>query len=207
MDKYYKQILERSEEKENGCIEWNGALNDAGYGVKRIEEKFWYVHRWSYTVNHWEIPKEMTVDHMCHNSKCHNPDHLRLLTHKENAREWNLYALKNRGYSFPTHDCDYCWKTFNITESKIRRKEKLWYKTMCCSSSCSWKLNYKPIPRTQSPGWNNVFQYSLEGDFIGKYDSNMDAERKTWVNNSSISNVCNEKRKTAWWFKWSYLEI
>lgn len=42
-------------------------------------------HRMAYTYWVGEIPQGMTVDHICFNTLCCNPAHLRLLTHRENA--------------------------------------------------------------------------------------------------------------------------
>lgn len=46
------------------------------------------VHRvawWAY--NRIDIPEGMTVDHICHNRRCVNPQHLRLLSNVDNARD------------------------------------------------------------------------------------------------------------------------
>lgn len=82
--------LERYDISENGCWEWNGALNDSGYGVvsayhENDKSKLEYVHRLSYFLHKGEIPSDKIIDHICNNSKCLNPDHLRLLDHEENA--------------------------------------------------------------------------------------------------------------------------
>ena len=45
-----------------------------------------------------------------------------------------------------------------------------------------------------------VLQYSLDWKFIWEYDSIGDANRKTWINSTTICNVCNWKWKMAWWY-------
>lgn len=52
-----------------------------------------------------------------------------------------------------------------------------------------------------------VFQYSLEWELIMTFPSPRDAMRSTWIWDTSIWDVCNSRRKTAWWFKWSYIKI
>lgn len=42
-----------------------------------------------------------------------------------------------------------------------------------------------------------IYRYDLNGDFIEKYDSCMDAERKTNIINTSISRVCNGEQNTT----------
>lgn len=49
-----------------------------------------------------------------------------------------------------------------------------------------------------------VFQYTLEGKFVKKYTSTMDAERKTGFKSPNICNCCNGKGKTYKGFIWSY---
>lgn len=51
-----------------------------------------------------------------------------------------------------------------------------------------------------------VFQYSLSGQFIEKFYSTMDAQRKTGISNQSISScaLCKRKHKTAGGYIWMY---
>ncbi len=44
-----------------------------------------YAHRVAWTLTFGPIPHAMTVDHICHNTLCCNPAHLRLLTLGENC--------------------------------------------------------------------------------------------------------------------------
>lgn len=43
-------------------------------------------HRAAYEVAHGPIPADMTVDHLCFNPSCVNPDHMRLLSLSDNAK-------------------------------------------------------------------------------------------------------------------------
>ena len=61
------------------CWEWQGALDERGYGrIRRgsAKEGNTRVHRavWEYLVG--PIDKELTLDHLCRNTVCVNPDHL-----------------------------------------------------------------------------------------------------------------------------------
>lgn len=78
----------------SGCWLWQGRLDPTGYG--KIGSG--YVHRVAVVAfMDAPIPDGLTVDHICHNDdpaclpaacqhrRCCNPDHLRLVSHKENV--------------------------------------------------------------------------------------------------------------------------
>jgi len=52
----------------------------------------------------------------------------------------------------------------------------------------------------------SVLQFSKDNIFIKQFDSMIDASIKLNIHNSSISEVCNNKRKTAGGFIWRYAE-
>ena len=73
-----------------GCWRWYGAINQAGYGVfsVRNEEKGSYpilAHRIMYEVYNGYHPYGH-VDHLCRNTRCVRPDHLELVSPRENTR-------------------------------------------------------------------------------------------------------------------------
>jgi len=69
------------------CWEWTGAKTKAGYGTIHLGE-------FTVTTAHravWEslvgpIPADMVLHHNCINISCVNPDHLAIVTQKENVR-------------------------------------------------------------------------------------------------------------------------
>lgn len=67
------------------CVLWDGFVRYDGYGMTRRDGKRLYAHRVAYEDRHGPIPAGMTVDHLCFNPTCVNPEHLRLLTMLENA--------------------------------------------------------------------------------------------------------------------------
>jgi hypothetical protein len=81
--------------KSDGCWKWDGATYapNRKYPHSRYstistrcdEIKFDSAHRLSYFLFKGEIPDGMTVDHICYNPLCVNPDHLRVCTLSENA--------------------------------------------------------------------------------------------------------------------------
>ena len=42
-------------------------------------------HRWSYEHHVGPIPEGLTVDHLCRNTSCVNPEHMEVVTREENA--------------------------------------------------------------------------------------------------------------------------
>lgn len=67
----------------SGCWEWMGRLDRRGYGVLGTGR---FAHRLAYETFNGPIQDGLTVDHICFNRRCLNPDHLQLLTRSENAR-------------------------------------------------------------------------------------------------------------------------
>jgi hypothetical protein len=75
---------------------------EGGYGMLRIHGKQWMAHRWSYEYYRNEIlTTEDTLDHLCRNTRCCNPDHLERVTLGENVDRRNLYyALTSENRRF-----------------------------------------------------------------------------------------------------------
>lgn len=63
-----------------GCWVWTAADNGNGYGNFGAAKTS--AHRYSYWLATGEKPE--TVDHICHNTLCVNPKHLRAATRKQN---------------------------------------------------------------------------------------------------------------------------
>ena len=64
------------------CIPWGGSIDANGYG--RIGSKV-YAHIEAYKSVHGDIPPGLVIDHTCHNPSCVNPQHLRVVTPKQNC--------------------------------------------------------------------------------------------------------------------------
>jgi hypothetical protein len=99
---------------------WNGV---------RVEQ----AHRISYRLHCGDIPEGMEIDHLCRNRGCVNPDHLRVVPHRENMRvsdtEMGRNAAKlvcKRGHPFTvvingTRQCRICMN-MRARSYKARRR-------------------------------------------------------------------------------------
>jgi hypothetical protein len=76
-------------EPNSGCWIWMGAIDKAtGYARMQMwkPKKLARASRISYQNYKGEIPEGMVIDHICRNTSCVNPDHLRAVTQGENIR-------------------------------------------------------------------------------------------------------------------------
>lgn len=84
------RIFSRVEVDEHGCFNWTGGDSGkgkgGGYGRISIDNTTSAVHLVVYTHFYGYIPSGKQVDHTCNNRRCCNPDHLELVSHKENQK-------------------------------------------------------------------------------------------------------------------------
>ena len=74
-------------DKTGDCWNWTAATLDSGYGVFTAATDIGasqLVHRFAFEQLVGEIPDGREIDHRCHNRRCVNPKHLRVVTHKQN---------------------------------------------------------------------------------------------------------------------------
>lgn len=70
----------------NGCILWTGATTAAGYGRVQARGDSAYAHRYAWEQANRALTPDELVDHICHQTRCVNPDHLRVATRAENGQ-------------------------------------------------------------------------------------------------------------------------
>lgn len=90
------------------CWTWKGAFQCHGYGTfsRKNKSGLWrqvLAHRFAYEDVKGPIPEGLSLDHLCRNPACVNPDHLDPVTHMENCRRGvcadsarHPTAIKNR---------------------------------------------------------------------------------------------------------------
>lgn len=68
---------------DGGCKPWTASLVD-GYGTFSYKGKTVKAHRWIYEQTMGTIPAGMQLDHLCRNRACVNPDHMEVVSQREN---------------------------------------------------------------------------------------------------------------------------
>ncbi len=81
-----ERVWPKVEKQPKGCWIWKGAVGHGGYGRVWVDKKqrAGLVHRVVYEHERGPIPAGLTIDHLCRNRVCVNPDHLAPCTIKEN---------------------------------------------------------------------------------------------------------------------------
>lgn len=86
LDKFIEPKITRI--PESGCWIWLSSLSKTGYAIGRPEEKHVRIHRWLYQKLHGSVG-DLTLDHLCKNRCCINPNHLEPVTAGENSLRGN----------------------------------------------------------------------------------------------------------------------
>jgi hypothetical protein len=78
-DRFWSQIV-----VVESCWTWTAGQNSAGYGIMEDKAHRYLAHRWAYERFRGPIPAGLTIDHLCRNRLCVNPEHMEAVTNREN---------------------------------------------------------------------------------------------------------------------------
>ena len=91
-----------------GCQVFSGAKNPKGYGYISVgNRRNRPAHRVAYEAMRGPIPPGMTIDHLCRNKACCNPDHLEVVTREENGRRQADPTQCPHGHAVSTENTRY----------------------------------------------------------------------------------------------------
>jgi hypothetical protein len=76
--------------EDGDCWRWQGPLDKDGYGHFYFRRRGRRAHRFAWFLYRGPIPEGMVVNHVCKRRDCVNPQHLELLTPRENALQDSL---------------------------------------------------------------------------------------------------------------------
>lgn len=87
-------------EPNTGCTIWFG-YTQFSYGRINYNNRLHFPHRLAFEAVHGPVPKGMVLDHRCRLRCCINPDHLEIVSNRENVKRGELpqlVSLRNKKY-------------------------------------------------------------------------------------------------------------
>ena len=91
------------------CWLWKGVLSSGSYGTfKPTGSKSEGAHRISYKIFVGDIQKGLMVEHSCNNKHCVNPNHLKLVSHKDKKQRQIKLSEKDRFFQ-KVEKTNGCW--------------------------------------------------------------------------------------------------
>lgn len=133
----------------NGCWLWTGCVNTDGYGKFAIGCKMHSAHHFPWRWAGKEIPKRPHVlDHICKLRRCVNPEHLRVVTQRENS---TIYAAKGEP------NCSACGKALDganlalVPRKALKGKPGRLDTQRLCLSCYPQLWRYAVVPRKPPP--------------------------------------------------------
>jgi hypothetical protein len=118
----YRKINKKTE-----CWEWTGKTHKKGYGVIQVAikdsiPKKMLVHRFAIEIFTDNIlNKDDVINHLCHNRKCFNPEHLQITSQRINM------SKKNDDWKLFYKDYKDLVDRFNSIDSELKTTYRNWH--------------------------------------------------------------------------------
>lgn len=103
------------------CWEWVGTIHNTGYGCMSDETgRQVRPHRFMWELMRGPIPPGLTIDHLCRNKRCVNPDHMEVVTFGENTLRGNAWSGVNKRKTHCNHGHPFSGENLAITPQGYR---------------------------------------------------------------------------------------
>ena len=109
-----EQLAARIRVLSSGCWLWTGTIGYWGYGQFASRGKTYRAHRLVYEAVRGSVPS--TLDHLCRNKLCVNPDHLEAVSVRENT-------LRGVGPAAQNVRKQYCTRGHQLVGENLRTKQ------------------------------------------------------------------------------------
>lgn len=111
------------------CWEWKGFNAKRGYPTVGMgRHKHISLHRYMYQRFIGEIPEGLVIDHLCRNHSCGNPNHLEVVTPKENNMRGVSFASYNAKKTHCNFGHPFSGENLFVTPTGRRRCKSCAYK-------------------------------------------------------------------------------
>ena len=142
-----QRFLKQLKPSPTGCIEWQGFLVN-GYGRIHRQGRQMPVHRFAYEQANGKIPPQYPLDHLCRNTRCVNPDHLEIVSHRVNILRGTSPSARNYQKTHCANSHPYSIE--NTWYQRDKRSTAL--SRVCRTCKCEHARQYRK--RKQANGWS-----------------------------------------------------
>lgn len=128
---------------EDGCIVWAGTLTPRGYGQFSVDNKHYAAHRLAYSKLVGPVPVGLVCDHLCRNRACVNPEHIDVVTNRENIIRGEGPAMLTRMNRAKTH-CP-AGHEYTVTNTRVDSRGRRGCRTCSLAFSRKYKARMREI--------------------------------------------------------------
>lgn len=126
-----------------GCWLWTGSISSGGYG-RHWDNGPKYAHRISWEMINGAIPAEMTIDHLCRNRACVNPEHMEVVPMMVNTLRGSGPTAANAKKTHCSHGHAYTAENTIYYTNKSSKSRTLRRVCRSCVSRKSGTNRYSP---------------------------------------------------------------